>query len=55
MESLVQFPALHKMGVVVLTCNLSTQDAEAGGLEIQGHSQLYGKSKVRLARARDAT
>jgi hypothetical protein len=34
-ESLSQFPALHKLSVVVHTCNPINQDLEKGGSEIQ--------------------
>lgn len=37
----VQRPAQHKMrSMVVRPCNLSTQELEAGGSEVQGHRPL---------------
>jgi hypothetical protein len=35
---------LLKLDVVVHTCNLSTEEAEAGGLQVQGQPGLYNKT-----------
>lgn len=37
------FPALHKQGIVVHICNARTWEVEAGGLEVQDHSQVYSE------------
>jgi hypothetical protein len=39
----LQFPALPKLAVVAHTCHPSTQEAEAGALDVQGHPQLYAE------------
>lgn len=44
----VQSSALHKLNTVVHDCNLSTQDLDARGSEIQSHSQLQHKSEAIL-------
>jgi hypothetical protein len=37
----VQFPEMHKPGLLAQTCNLNTQEVEAGGPEVQDSSERH--------------
>lgn len=49
MKLWVPSPALCKPGGMVHTRNPSTQEVQAGGWEVQGHSPLDTKFKARLS------
>lgn len=40
-------PELHKLDVMVQTCNPSIEEPEVGELEDQGHPQIHSKFKAR--------
>lgn len=44
----VQFLALHKLGILVHTCNPITEEREAGKSEVPGHPGLHRKFKASL-------
>lgn len=49
MKSFMGSSVLHKLGMVIHSCNLSSQEVETGVLDVQGPPGLHSKSALSWA------